>query len=103
MYADVVELSQRGSLQDMIERMAKEKEYMSEPTILRIFIGICEGVACLHHAEPPLAHRDIKPHNILLGDNNKPVLMDFGSVSFARRSIASREDELGMLGELCLH
>jgi serine/threonine protein kinase len=51
---------QRGTLQDMIERMATEKEYMTETTILRIFLGICEGVACFHEAEPALAHRDIK-------------------------------------------
>ena len=27
---------------------------------------VCAGVQAMHELEPPLAHRDIKPHNVLL-------------------------------------
>ena len=29
-------------------------------------LQICHGVQALHTCNPPLAHRDIKPHNVLL-------------------------------------
>lgn len=29
-------------------------------------LQVCAGVRSMHGMEPPLAHRDIKPHNVLL-------------------------------------
>lgn len=29
-------------------------------------LQVCHGVQALHNCTPPLAHRDIKPHNVLL-------------------------------------
>lgn len=47
--------------------------------IMKIFIQICEGVKVFHDAQPePLAHRDLKTANILLNDDNTPVIMDLG-------------------------
>lgn len=40
------------------------------------------------------ADRDIKPANVLLGEDDVPVLMDFGSVKEARISITSRTEAL---------
>ena len=31
-----------------------------------LLLQICCGVQALHECNPPLAHRDIKPHNVLL-------------------------------------
>jgi serine/threonine kinase 16 len=36
------------------------------------------------------AHRDIKPHNILLDHDSKPVIMDLGSATIARVQVTSR-------------
>jgi serine/threonine kinase 16 len=40
------------------------------------------------------ADRDIKPANVLLGEDDMPVLMDFGSVKEARISIKTRTEAL---------
>ena len=37
---------------------------------------------------------DIKPGNVLLDSRGKPVLMDFGSTSIARKTPKSRSDAL---------
>lgn len=74
-------LFQRGSLANELERRAKNKDYMSALEILNIFIQICEGVKAFHEAKPePLAHRDLKTANIVLGDGNTPVIMDLGII-----------------------
>lgn len=43
----------------------------------------------------PYAHRDIKPGNIMISDDNKPILMDFGSAEKARRQVKTRQQALG--------
>lgn len=52
---------------------------MGSIEILNIFLQICEGIKAFHEAKPePLAHRDLKTANIVLSDDNKPVIMDLG-------------------------
>ena len=48
----------------------------NEDDIVRILNSICNSLEVLHHANPPIIHRDIKPQNILL-DNDKTYLIDF--------------------------
>jgi TolB-like protein/Flp pilus assembly protein TadD/predicted Ser/Thr protein kinase len=44
---------------------------------LRIGIELCRAVSAVHAAG--LVHRDIKTHNVTLGDDGRVVLMDFGT------------------------
>jgi len=59
-----------------------------------MFRQICSGIQQLHKRNPPLVHNDIKPGNILLANDNKPILIDFGSVSKARHTITNRKEAL---------
>ncbi|CAK7322939.1 unnamed protein product [Dovyalis caffra] len=48
-------------------------------TRFKIALGVAEGLAYLHHdCVPPILHRDVKAHNILLGDRYEACLADFG-------------------------
>ncbi|XP_011040489.1 PREDICTED: probable LRR receptor-like serine/threonine-protein kinase At4g26540 [Populus euphratica] len=48
-------------------------------TRFKIALGVAEGLAYLHHdCVPPILHRDVKAHNILLGDRYEAYLADFG-------------------------
>jgi serine/threonine protein kinase len=50
------------------------------PKILEVFIPLVEGIVELHYGGK--VHRDIKPDNIFIDDNENLVLGDFGLVYF---------------------
>jgi len=49
--------------------------------LARRLVGIAEGMACAHHHG--VVHRDIKPHNILVGGDDRLYLTDFGVARLA--------------------
>lgn len=82
----------KGTLADELERRAKDNDYMDSLDILNIFLQICEGVKAFHEAKPdPLAHRDLKTANIVLSDQDMPVIMDLGSVELARVKVCGAQ------------
>jgi len=84
-----------GSVQEMIEVAQISKNPIAEKEILQIFKTLCEGVLAFHKLDPPLAHRDIKPHNMLIIERGA-ILMDLGSVRPARVPISSRKEALAL-------
>ncbi|XP_023342481.1 serine/threonine-protein kinase 16 [Eurytemora carolleeae] len=83
---------ERGSLQDELEKRCLKENHLEETVLLRLFHCICSAVRRFHSHDPPYAHRDIKPHNILLEKDFTPILMDLGSVAPARITIRSNRD-----------
>jgi serine/threonine kinase 16 len=92
-----------GTLLDLCVKHMNAGTRVPERTALRIFHGILKGVAAFHEHDPPWAHRDIKPANVLLGEDEAPVLMDFGSVKEARVTIGSRTQALLMQEDAAQH
>jgi len=45
-------------------------------SVLQIWFQVAEGVAAIHQAD--LVHRDIKPSNIIVSDDGRPHILDFG-------------------------
>ncbi|MEP6946448.1 MAG: protein kinase [Acidobacteriota bacterium] len=57
---------------------------------------LLDALAYLHSHEPPIIHRDIKPQNLKLTDENHIVLLDFGlSKDTANKSVVSQPGTSG--------
>ena len=99
-------LSRGGSLFDGIERgVTKSSRWpFPEKVAVRLFLEACEAVRYMH--KKGLAHRDIKPHNVLLFDYDQetgqpsermiPILMDLGSTAQLKVQVRTRKDVLNL-------
>lgn len=63
-----------------LSRMLKQGRRFNERSLWSILRPIAEGLERAHRVG--VLHRDIKPPNILINEDNRPVLIDFGSARF---------------------
>jgi non-specific serine/threonine protein kinase len=63
-----------------LSRMLKQGRRFNERSLWNILQPISEGLERAHRVG--VLHRDIKPPNILINEDNRPVLIDFGSARF---------------------
>jgi predicted Ser/Thr protein kinase len=63
-----------------LSRMLKQGRRFNERSLWSILQPIAEGLDRAHRVG--VLHRDIKPPNILINEDNRPVLIDFGSARF---------------------
>ncbi|XP_042502194.1 serine/threonine-protein kinase 16-like [Macadamia integrifolia] len=87
-----------GTLLDNAKNMKGKKESFSTMDVLQIFRQLCAGLKHMHSLEPPYAHNDVKPGNVLItnrkGQPPLAILMDFGSARPARKQIRSHSEAL---------
>ncbi len=76
----VMEYEEGGTLADQL----KQQKRLDESSLLRIIIPILNGLHAVHEAK--MLHLDIKPENIYLRSDSRPMLIDFGS---ARQAITA--------------
>ncbi|ALC46161.1 aux [Drosophila busckii] len=77
-YLLLTELCKGGSLVDCFKL---DNAPLDPPVVLRIFYQMARAVAHMHAQTPPIAHRDIKIENFLIGNDKHIKLCDFGSAS----------------------
>ena len=63
-----------------LSKLLREGRRFNERSLWNIIQPVAEGLDRAHRVG--VLHRDIKPPNILIADDNRPVLIDFGSARF---------------------
>ncbi|MCL7023491.1 hypothetical protein MKW94_024300 [Papaver nudicaule] len=69
--------------------------FFDEKSVLKIFRDVCNAVFAMHCQSPPIAHRDLKAENLLLGQDGAWKLCDFGSTSTNHKRF-ERPEEMGL-------
>ena len=68
------------TLEDFVDQQNSTDDVAKIASV--IIRQILEGIRDLHHSEPPVLHRDLKPKNILRNVDGKWLLADFGISRF---------------------
>ena len=82
LYFFTMELIEGESLR---QRLRREKR-LGAHDVIAVALAICEGLSAAHAAS--VVHRDLKPDNVLIGNDGRIVLTDFG---IARAWIAENQ------------
>ncbi|KAJ0980380.1 hypothetical protein J5N97_008635 [Dioscorea zingiberensis] len=81
----VYEYLPNGSLWDRLHTSAGEKLGLDWEARVHIALGAARGLEYLHHGcDRPILHRDVKSSNILLDEEFKPRIADFGLAKILR-------------------
>ena len=67
-----------GSLDDEMKLLIKMGQRQPFDRIIEIVTQCCDALDYMADLDPPLYHRDIKPHNIMIEQDRGAVLIDFG-------------------------
>uniref|UniRef100_A0A3P9MY07 NIMA related kinase 10 n=1 Tax=Poecilia reticulata TaxID=8081 RepID=A0A3P9MY07_POERE len=73
----VMELIEGVPLAEHFNSLRDKQQKFTEDRIWNIFIQMCLALRYLHQ-EKRIVHRDLSPSNIMLGENNKVTITDFG-------------------------
>jgi eukaryotic-like serine/threonine-protein kinase len=76
-YVLVQEYIEGKNLLDLV----KSGKRFTVKDVEEIFASLLETVSYIHDLRPPVIHRDINPKNIILTNNGKIYLVDFGAVA----------------------
>jgi len=61
-----------------LKYLVQNGKYFSIEEVKNILRSILEILDYIHNLQPPIIHRDINPNNIIIGDDGKVYLVDFG-------------------------
>eukprot|EP00039_Didymoeca_costata_P014230 m.227923 g.227923 ORF g.227923 m.227923 type:complete len:800 (-) comp15974_c0_seq31:1845-4244(-) len=83
----VTEFVEQGSLYSLLHEQNKALDMAAK---IKLAHGIALGMSYLHSLSPPIIHRDLNSHNVLIGNFDTPVIADFGESQFYKSNGAKR-------------
>lgn len=103
-YFLVIDYVEGLSLDDLCERARQRGMLLPVAVVLRIGLDALAGLTAVHDAADPggqrlnLLHRDVSPHNLLVGRDGVTRLADFG---VARSDLHRTTERQYLFGKLC--
>jgi serine/threonine protein kinase len=85
----VMEYIEGDTLSTLLRELKKTGELLPVQAVLQMIADACEGLACAHDLVDPdgvpyhLVHRDVSPHNLLVGLDGRVSVVDFGIMKAA--------------------
>lgn len=76
----VLPYCERGSIMKLVGNFSEQDAW-------RLLRDVASGLAWLHAMNPPVIHQDIKPDNIMVGDNGDFMITDFGVSTHLRSTL----------------
>lgn len=76
----VLPYCKNGTIQRLIGKFTEDDAW-------HLFHDVAAGLAYLHSMNPTLIHQDIKPDNIMIGDNGSYMITDFGVSAHAKSTL----------------
>lgn len=71
----------------------KDHRSMPEKECWQMIYDVASGLAYMHEKTPPLVHQDIKPDNILINDEGRYMITDFGISTRVRSTIRNGQSQ----------
>lgn len=88
-YCMVMEYVEGDTLASLLRQQRKDEELLTLPVILQLAADACAGLAAAHELADrdgnpyQLVHRDVSPHNLLVGMDGHVKVVDFGIMKAA--------------------
>lgn len=80
----------------------REGRRFTNAEVEQVLRGVLEILRYLHELHPPVVHRDIHPGNIIIDDESRPFLIDFGAVQDGLRIALGSTMLIGTAGYMAL-
>lgn len=71
-----------GNLQQELDLNQKRSIFIKNDRVLKLFRGVCNAINYIH--ESNLAHRDLKPQNILIGEYYYQIIVESNYLNFQK-------------------
>ena len=83
---------------DSLLELIEQRETFDHEAAAELLEDLLSVLAYLHTKSPPVIHRDIKPSNILIDDDGRPALIDFGAVQIVLPETVGGSTIIGTTG-----
>lgn len=80
----LMEYAPGGTLEQYLKNKAEKHQHLNRKTKLRFIREIALGMNFLHKCTPPVIHRDFKPSNVLLDQDEVVKITDFALARFQK-------------------
>ncbi|MEX1368542.1 MAG: serine/threonine-protein kinase [Nannocystaceae bacterium] len=96
----VMEYIEGETLASVLRQLRKQQERLPLTAVLQVVADACEGLSSAHELTHPdgrpmhLVHRDVSPHNLLVGMDGRVKVVDFGIAKATGRRSSTRTGQL---------